>query len=110
MDELRHRNFGLGERLTECGLSRPIHVHWNGHHSAVKIAENLALAASPRLGPNMANHVGNDADRAPIHAAYADGLLSEEELGRPDGVAVDPDSDLLQSLRASRPTTTASPS
>jgi hypothetical protein len=90
VDELRHRYSGISERLTERIPPRPVHAHRDGHHSAVKIAENLTLAASPRLDPDMADHVGDDVDRAPFDAANTDGLLSEEELGRLDRVAVDP--------------------
>ena len=46
----------------------------------------------------MADHVGDDVDRASVDAADADGLLTEEELGRPDGVAVDTKADLFQRL------------
>jgi hypothetical protein len=98
MHELDDIHACAGERLTQCRSAEPVHRDGDGHHGVVEVAENVPLGAPQGFCANMPHDVGNDVDGASVDATDYYDLLTEKELGRLHGVAVDTDSSSPESI------------
>jgi len=87
--ELDYLNVSASERVAESGAFGASQCDWDRHNSPFYAAQDPALWASQGIGLYVADDVVNDVDGTALHTAYVDCLVTEEELGRPNGVAVD---------------------